>query len=234
MKIQISEAIFRTFPDAIFGIVAFRDIDNGGENPGITAALRQEEARIRKDLASATISEHPHIAPWREAYRKFGAKPKEYPSSIENLVRRVLKGYELPHINRLVDLYNTVSLRHIVPVGGEDLDKIQGVVQLTFAGESEPAVRMLGDMQEKAPKPGEVIYKDDVGAICRRWNWKEAERTKFTTETRNGFLVTEGLSPVGRSIIQAAVDDLASMMKAFCGGVIQCAILDPTNKELSI
>jgi DNA/RNA-binding domain of Phe-tRNA-synthetase-like protein len=85
------------------------------------------------------------FACWREAYRRFGAKPKDHPSSIENLVRRVSKGHSLRHVNRLVDLYNAISLKHLVPAGGEDLDAIDGDVELAFAGDAEPTVRLLGE-----------------------------------------------------------------------------------------
>jgi DNA/RNA-binding domain of Phe-tRNA-synthetase-like protein len=99
----------------------------------------------------------------------------------------VLNGATIGHINNLVSLYNTISLRHILPVGGEDLDRIVGDILLTRAGDDEPAVFLLGEKEARAPHAGEIIYKDEVGAICRRWNWKEADRTKLTQETRNAF-----------------------------------------------
>src|SRR6185503_13368083 len=116
------------------------NISNSGERAEIISGLRQEEAKTVERFAGVSVSEHPQILPWREAYRKFGAKPKDYPSSVENLTRRVLNGATMGYINNLVSLYNTVSLRHILPVGGEDLDKIVGNIQLTRAGNDEPAV----------------------------------------------------------------------------------------------
>jgi DNA/RNA-binding domain of Phe-tRNA-synthetase-like protein len=197
-KFRVDESIFNVFPDVILGIIIARNINNSGERAEIISALRQEEAKTVERFAAISISEHPQIAPWREAYRKFGAKPKDYPSSVENLIKRVSKGYSLPHINLLVDIYNGISLGHIVPVGGEDLDKIEGDIQLVFANDHETAIRLLGEREERAPKPGEVIYKDNSGAICRRWNWKEADRTKFTDATKNAVIVIEGLPPVFR------------------------------------
>lgn len=180
------------------------------------------------------MTEHPRIAPWREAYRKFGAKPKDHPSSIENLVRRALKGQPLPSINPLVDLYNTVSLRHLLPVGGEDLDRIEGNVLLTFAAADEPAVLLLGEAEARPPKPGEVIYRDGLGAICRRWNWKEADRTKLTPATRNAVLVIEGLPPVGREPVQAAAEELAVLIRDHCGGQIATALLERSHPSASL
>src|SRR5262249_17372961 len=163
--------------------------------------------------------------------RKFGAKPKDHPSSIENLLRRVLKGHRLPHINRLVDLYNAVSLRRLVPVGGEDLAAVDGDVELRFATDSEPAVRPLGQPAASAqpPKPGEVIYADSAGALCRRWNWKEADRTKLTEATTDGFLVVEGLPPVDRPGVEAALVDLSALLTAHCGGSVRTTLLDREN-----
>ena len=231
-KLQVSDAIFRSFPDVVLGVVAFQKIDNAGERAEVMDALRLEEARIRTQFAQGAINDHPQIAPWREAYRKFGAKPKDYASSIENLVRRAVKGHTIPHINLLVDLYNTISLRHIVPLGGEDIDKIEGDVELTFATEHEAPVRLLGEAEERAPRPGEVIYKDRIGAICRRWNWKEADRTKFTEQTTRGFLVVEALPPVERRLVEQAVDELSVLIETYCGGQIRTGIVDGAHPSV--
>jgi DNA/RNA-binding domain of Phe-tRNA-synthetase-like protein len=224
--LRVTGEVFARFPDVVLGVVVARGIDNSGDGTGLAGPLRQEEERVRAALAGAQIAEHPHIAPWREAYRKFGAKPKEHPSSIENLARRVLKGWSVPHVNPLVDLYNTISLRRLVPVGGEDLDRIAGDVLLTFATDREAPVHLLGEPEARPPKPGEVIYRDDLGTLCRRWNWKEAERTKLTAATRHAFLVIEGLPPVGRDLVERAAGELGRLVRAHCGGEVRMAVID--------
>jgi DNA/RNA-binding domain of Phe-tRNA-synthetase-like protein len=232
--LRVTDDLFARFPEAMLGLVIAHGIDNGGENAEILGMLRAEEALTRAAFAGVQISEHPRIAPWREAYRAFGAKPKDYPSSIENLVRRVVKGHTLPHVNTLVDAYNTISLRHVVPIGGEDLDTISGDVLLTFAGEAEPPVILLGEPEPRAPRPGEVIYRDDIGAICRRWNWKEAERTKLTAGTRNAFLAIEGLPPIGPDLVDSAASDLADLVRHHCGGRVTTARIDRGRPTVSL
>lgn len=233
-SLRVTPDIFTRFPEAVVGVVIGRDLDNRGEPPDIMSSLRQEEARLRTRFAEADLSRHPHIAAWRDAYRAFGAKPKDYPSSIENHVRRISKGHSLSHINKLVDLYNTVSLRYLIPVGGEDLDAIRGDVVLTFAAEDEAPVRLLGEAEDRRPRPGEVIYRDDLGAICRRWNWKEADRTKLTETTRNAVLVIEGLPPVGSALVQLALDDLAGLVTTYCGGTVATGSLDVTQPHIGL
>ena len=222
------------FPEAILGVIAFHDIRNRGENADVMMALWKEEASVIERFQTGSVQDHPHVAVWREAYRKFGAKPKDNPSSIENLVRRSIKGQAMRHINLLVDLYNTISLRYILPVGGEDLEKIQGDIELTFAGGNEPAVKLLGEPEARPPKPGEVIYKDEIGAICRRWNWKEADRTKFTEDTQHGFIVIERLPPVEPAIVNRAINELAEMIQTHCSGSVVKGTLNATNPEMSL
>jgi DNA/RNA-binding domain of Phe-tRNA-synthetase-like protein len=224
--LRVTDEILDRFPEVVLGVVTVHGIDNSGDGDDLLGPLRGEEARVRERLAGAQITEHPHIAPWREAYRAFGAKPKDHPSSIENLARRVLKGQAVPRVNPLVDLYNTISLRHLVPVGGEDLDRIAGEVLLALATDHEAPVHLLGEPEARPPKPGEVIYKDDVGTLCRRWNWKEAERTKLTAATRHAFLVIEGLPPVGGELVRQAAEELAALVRAHCGGDAAVALID--------
>jgi DNA/RNA-binding domain of Phe-tRNA-synthetase-like protein len=232
--LRVTAEIFARYPEAVLGVVIAHGVESSGEDSGVAQQLREEEDRVRGRFAGMQVSEHPHIAPWREAYRAFGAKPKDYPSSIENLVRRVLKGWTIPHINGLVDAYNAVSLRWVLPVGGEDLEAIRGDVLLTFAGPAEAPVTLLGEPEPRAPHAGEVIYKDGAGAICRRWNWKEADRTKLTAATRHAFLVIEGLPPVGRHLVETAAGDLAEIVRASCGGQVRTALIDREHPEAEL
>lgn len=234
MNLIISDTIFEDFPGLILGVVILHDIDNSQNKAEITELLRQAEAGLTGKFGDTPVIEHPHVAIWREAYRKFGAKPKDYPSSVENLTRRVLNGTVIGHINNLVSLYNTISLRHILPVGGEDLDKIVSDVLLTWAGHDEPAILLLGEKEARAPHAGEIIYKDAAGAICRRWNWKEADRTKLTPETKNAFLVIESLPPVSRDAVEAAARDLAELVERYCGGAVSTAFLDKDTRQVKL
>jgi DNA/RNA-binding domain of Phe-tRNA-synthetase-like protein len=234
MNLVITDTIFDDFPEVVLGVVILHNIDNTQYKVEITDMLRQAEAGLSGKFGGIPVIEHPYISAWREVYRKFGAKPKDSPSSVENLTRRVLNGAVIGHINNLVSLYNTISLRHILPVGGEDLDKIAGDVLLTRAGNDEPAIFLLGEKEARAPHPGEIIYKDEAGAICRRWNWKEADRTKLTGETKNAFLVIESIPPVPRETVETAARELADLVQQFCGGTVSTAFLDKDIRQIKL
>ena len=237
MRFRIAAKIFEDFPEVRVGVVTARGLDNPGGDPAITKDVREAETALVESFREGHVTEHPRIASWREAYRKFGAKPKKHLSSIESLARRALKGDTLRSINKLVDIYNVVSLRHVVPVGGEDLDRIEGDIVLIRASESEAPVKLLGEAEERPPAAGEVIYSDDRGAICRRWNWKEADRTKLTEDTRRAVLVIESLppvgpvAPVGSIELERAIDELAELIQRHCGGETVATILNRERPE---
>ncbi len=234
MNVSITDSVLGLFPETSVGIAVARGVDNRRPDRAIGDELAREEDALRQRIGDAPLTEYPHIAPWREAYRRFGSKPKKYQSSIENLVRRVRQGEPLRRINPIVDLYNTVSLRFLVPVGGEDLDAICGDIVLAVAGDDESPVRLLGEPEARAPGAGEIIYKDDVGAICRRWNWKEADRTKLTPETTNVILVIESLPPVPQSTVKDALDALATLIQSHCGGEVTTSVLDRDSRSMRL
>ncbi len=232
MKFIVSKEIFDKFPDLNIGVVIAQSIDNAGVSEEIIRLLREKETEIRQNFDSQTLSQTPKIDCWRKAYSAFGAKPKDNLSSVENLYKLVLKVSEIRHINKLVDIYNFMSLKHVVPLGGEDLDKIHGDIKLTVAGSNEPAVLLLGDKEPRAPHEGEVIYKDEVSAICRRFNWREADRTKLTEQTRNVILVAEGLPPTTRADVELIANELKNTVQKYCSGNLSAFILNQSNPEI--
>lgn len=234
MRFRIDQRIFERFKGANIGVVAAKGIDNTGIAEGIQEKIREQEKGIREKYSNETLSQQPKIDIWRKAYSAFGAKPKENRSSVENLYRMVLNGTELRHINKLVDIYNLVSLKHMLPAGGEDLDKMKGDIELTFAGPEEEPILLLGDKEPRPPHPGEVIYKDGISTICRRWNWREADRTKLTEGTKNCMLVLEGLAPVKKEEIEAATIELKEMVQKHCGGKITHTMLDENSREMDL
>lgn len=232
MKFRIDDKIFEDFDKPFIGVVVASGINNQSSNPEIGKLLREAEKQLRKQFEGVEVSEHPYIVPWREAYRKFGSKPRDFRSSIEALSRIVLKGSEIRNINKLVDLYNLISIKYILPVGGEDLNKMKGDLILGYA-KGDEKYSALGEEENDPPKLGEVIYKDDIGVICRRWNWREADRTKLTKDTQNTILVIESLSPIPQDIAEKSTKELRELVKKFCGGNVETFFLEEKTPEIT-
>ena len=135
MKSFIAEDLFwELFPQAAVGVVVVEGMKPTAQIPqedvdAIAALLDRANIDAERHLTSDTISENAPVKAWREAYRLFKTK-KGARCSIENLLKRVLKGKPVGHITPAVDIYNTVSLTYALPVGGEDLHAIEGDLRL--------------------------------------------------------------------------------------------------------
>jgi lysyl-tRNA synthetase class 2 len=229
MKFKIMPDIFEKYPEAIVGILVVRNLNNEGKNEEIIQIIRNEENRLRSELKLGDLAQNSNIANWRRAYKLFGEDKDR--ASHEALIRRILKGNEITHINKLVDIYNYISIKYRSPVGGEDLDKIKGDIILKFATGNEKFF-MLGSTEESHPENGEVIYVDDKEVLCRKWNWRESDNTKFTEETKNAFLVMEALPPLAKEIIERTLEEFGELVRKYCDGNITTYILDKNNMEI--
>lgn len=233
MKFIIESRIFDKFPGLKVGIVRGKQIDNRGESDEIMGLIKERQEEIRKEFDSETLSQHPKIQAWRRAYSSFGAKPKKYKSSVESLYRMVLRGVDLRPINKIVDLYNNISLKHLVPVGGDDIFKVEGNISLTFARGDEPFTP-LNSEETVTAKEGEVVYTDSKEVLCRRWNWRECDKTKMTEETEEVLLVVEGLPPVSKEEVQRIIQELSTLIIEYCRGENKTFLLEERNNEVEI
>jgi lysyl-tRNA synthetase class 2 len=232
MKFIIAKEIFEKWPDYIGGVVIAKNIDNKGSSDDILDLIKREEAKIKSDFNLENLAQHPFVQNWRKVYSSFGSRPAEFRASSEALIRRTLKGDNVSHINKLVDIYNYISLKYRTPVGGEDLDKISGNLYLRFADGTEKFIP-LGSNENDNPEAGEVIYVDDnKNVLCRRWNWRESEVTKLTEDTRNAVLVLEALPPVTKGMVRDAVDESAQLVRKYCGAETQVFVLNKDNSYI--
>ena len=224
MKSFIAEDSFwELFPQAAVGVVVVEGMKPTAQIPqedvdAIAALLDRANIDAERHLTSDTISENAPVKAWREAYRLFKTK-KGARCSIENLLKRVLKGKPVGHITLAVDIYNTVSLPYALPVGGEDLHAIEGDLRLKVTDGGD-AFLPLGEEADDPTLPGELAYIDDAGAVCRCWNWRDGERTALTDDSKKAFLIIESVDPARADDLAAATDQLAAMVQQYLGADI--------------
>lgn len=210
--VVVDDAVHERYPEYVALVLTASGLSNGPTDDASSAALTAAEEALRASgLAKAT--DHPHIAAWRAAFSAFGAKPSRFPSSAEALMTRVLKGGELPRINVLVDLYNAVSVRYVIPLGGEDADRLEGALRLTVTEGGEPFDPRGDGSDVEAVGAGEVVWRDDAGVTCRRWNWRQGRRTQLTEDSTHAFFVFDRLDGVSLDELHAAADELSALLR---------------------
>ena len=221
------------FPCAKIGIIVCHGIDNSiKDKEKYEKMLSQAEKEALIHIQDTEFSNNKVIKVWREAFQNFKTK-KGARSSIEALLKRIHNGNHLGTINPLVDIYNSVSLKYALPCGGEDIDTFCGDIRLTKAIGDELFVP-LGTNENSPPYEGEIVYKDDKGAICRCWNWRESLRTILTENTENAFLCIESVDESRVSEFEKALKDLSEIVQDNIGGTSKIEILDIINREITI
>ncbi|QKW05235.1 cytoplasmic protein [Streptomyces sp. NA04227] len=229
LTLTVSDEVRTLAPDFTHLAVEAHGLVNGPGTDASSALLDRAAARLAARLDGRPPHEDPHLAAWRAAYTAFGAKPSRTRNSAEALARRALTDAGLPRVNLLVDLYNAISVAHLLPVGGEDLDRIRGGMRLVRArGDEEFATAAGGEAVVEHPEPGEVVWRDEAGVTCRRWNWRQGVRTRLTEDSVSALFLLEALGPVSHADLSAAGKELAELLAEFSPGA-QVTVHDPVS-----
>ncbi|RJL00877.1 B3/B4 domain-containing protein [Enterobacter chuandaensis] len=181
-----------------------------------TAALAQAcQQMLNDDVPWAAA----HLSDWDEVFKAFGAKPKRTPCSAAALRKRVQKDGSLPSLDPVVDIYNAVSIRYAIPVGGENLAAYSGAPRLTLADGSEPFdTYKEGQPVIEHPEPGEVIWRDDLGVTCRRWNWRQGVRTRLDSQAQSMWFILESLPSMPLAALEEAGEELVNNLQRLMPG----------------
>ncbi|WP_030326026.1 B3/B4 domain-containing protein [Streptomyces flavochromogenes] len=227
LTLTVSDEVRTLVPGFTALVIEAHGLVNGPSDEASSALLDDAARRLAERLDGRTPDQDPHIAAWRAAYTAFGAKPSRTRNSAEALARRALADGGLPRINRLVDAYNAVSVAHLIPVGGEDLGRIRGAMRLVRATGGEPFVTMAAGVETvEHPEAGEIVWCDEEGVTCRRWNWRQGPRTRIDDDTVDAFFLLEALAPMTRDELLAAGTELAESLEKLSPGA-RIAVRDP-------
>ncbi|KUO05480.1 B3/B4 domain-containing protein [Streptomyces caeruleatus] len=219
LSLTVSDEVRALAPGFTHVAVEAHGLVNGPSTEESSALLDDAARRLAVRLEGRAPHEDPHIAAWREVYTAFGSKPSRTRNSAEALAKRALTDAGLPRINLLVDVYNAISVAHLVPVGGEDIDRIEGGMRLVRATGEEDFVTVAGGEEAvEHPDAGEVVWRDDAGVTCRRWNWRQGPRTRLTEETTSGIFLLESMAPMPVAEVEQAATELAELLEKFSPG----------------
>jgi DNA/RNA-binding domain of Phe-tRNA-synthetase-like protein len=220
----IDPAVLALRPDYRALLIAVTGVRGGPSDDVSEAALVRAEESAKRRLADGPSESLPEIAAWREAFLGFGVKHRTARSSVEALVRRADGG--LPRIDRLTDLYNAISVEHLVPIGGENLAAYVGAPRLVRSAGDEPFDTLVeGEPTTVTADPGEVVWRDDAGVTCRRWNWRQCVRTRLDTTTADVLFIVDALAPMTTESLVAVGDALVEAVTAGAPDAVASSVL---------
>ncbi|MET7941351.1 phenylalanine--tRNA ligase beta subunit-related protein [Streptomyces sp. NPDC005302] len=219
LTLTVSDEVRALAPGFTYVAVEADGLVNGPSTEGTSTLLDDASRRLAERLGGRPPHEDPHMAAWRETYTAFGSKPSRTRNSAEALAKRALSDAGLPRINVLVDVYNAISVAHLIPVGGEDTEHIRGAMRLVRATGDEDFVTVAGGEETvEHPDAGEVVWRDDAGVTCRRWNWRQGPRTRLTERSSSAVFLLESLAPMPVADVEAAGAELAELLAKFSPG----------------
>lgn len=226
-KIIISDKIFEKYPTFRRGIIIINDIEITPGSKRIKRML-DKEIESKKSLDVTQIKE---VQIWDEAHKDFGSNPNEYYPSIKSLLLRI-KTTGFPFINSAVGAFNYISLKYLIPCGGDDIDKIKGDLKLDLSTGTEQFIP-LGKTELDNPAEGEVIFFDTAtnNIMCRRWNWRNGDITKITSQTKHLVINIDGIQDAD---VIAPRDDLAEVLKTHCKANLRVDLLDKDHQEITL
>jgi DNA/RNA-binding domain of Phe-tRNA-synthetase-like protein len=208
-------AVLDRYPGIHAGIVIASGLTNGPAPPALQERYGAAQKEVAERLATTPPAGLPSIAAWRRAFAAFGAKPTQYRSAAEALLRRLAKHGDIPSINTLVDLGNLVSIRYALPVAVVDLAGIDGGITVRFATGTERFTD-LGSAEPVVPEPGEVVFVDRAGVACaRRWCWRQSAQSATRATTTEALVVVEGLHEGAERDVAAAREEIVALLGEF-------------------
>jgi tyrosyl-tRNA synthetase len=226
--IVVGDEIFEMFPSFQRGVIIVKEIQNSETNE----RLRKLLADQIENMKGKGFIVHPNVVAWHKAHEMFGSNPNRFPPSIESLLKRTEKD-GFPFVNSVVALFNYISLKYLIPCGGDDIDKIAGNLTLGLA-KGDEVFTGLGSKEEEHPNKGEVIYFDDRAkqVMCRKWNWRNSSFTAITTASKQIVINLDGIDPVNQDIILEAQNELNLLLQQECNAVTETNLLNKENNYL--
>lgn len=230
---QYHSDILTRYPTVVGGVILARGMTNGPASKDLQVAFIAEQQATLQHIGDTPLSQIKSVAAWRNVFRSFGVDPTQYRSAAEALLRRLTKKGDIPSINLLVDLGNLVSIRYALPVAVFDTHTLHGAVTVHFANGSE-RYTTLGQYEVEHPEPGEVVFSDETRlVIARRWCWRQSDQSAAQQETTQAIITVEAHHAEGKQDVDAALNDLQTLLRTHTGGNFISGRLDASNPAIS-
>lgn len=137
MKISIAGEVYSIVPKTSLGILSYK-VTVVPSNLEFTNLFEDTVAKLSQEYSIEKIAKNPHVFSTREAYKALGKSPQEYRNAAEAMLRRIVQGKGLYHINNIVDVNNLISITSGYSIGSYDAKHLKGNIELCRAESGSP------------------------------------------------------------------------------------------------
>ena len=226
----VAPEIFVAFPGMRLVVATVERLDNTVVRPSVERAWIAAWESVGKD-GLYDAREHPFVKAWRNDFATQGVSMKRFPTSVEALMRRALKGGVPFSINPLVDFYNSITLSFSCPAGAFDIDMISERIELRRTGVGD-CFQSLDSSEIAAVPPNEIAYASGTQVLTRHFMWRQSKFALVTPQTQTVFLVAEVPSVAGKEMAHGIETAFADGLHEHFGCTTKTFILDEKSTEI--
>lgn len=216
-RIVISSEVKAKFPDLSLATAMVKGVKVEKTLSPITEFIVKTVKNLRGRFTMDSIRNNSIVRAYRDFYWRLGVDPTKQRPASEALLRRVVKGLNLPSINNVVDACNLASIETLVPIGLYDYDKIEGGLTLRFARNGE-VFKPIGGRDEVLTS-NQIVLADNV-KILHVYPFRDSRDTMITESTRNVLIVSCGAPKVPIELTIEAAVKTSRYIQLFAGGFV--------------
>ena len=217
----IDKKLAEKYPSINIGVAIIKGITVKKNDVGLAKEI-EEFVKSQDELTNQAIGLFPEIQSYRKIYKEMGVDWHSKRPSPEALLRRLAQKKGLYEINTCVDAYNLIVMKHRVSSGAFDLDQMKLPTVLRFPKEGEE-ILLLGDKELTKYKPIDLAYFDQIGGYNIYFNYRDAQRTAVTENTKNIILNIDGIYDITREKVEQSLKENIEIITKYCGGKVELA-----------
>ncbi|MFA6080865.1 MAG: lysine--tRNA ligase [Patescibacteria group bacterium] len=218
---SIDQKVIQKYPSINIGIAVIKNISIKRSDPKLNEEINKF-VQLQSDLSNEIISSYPEVLTYRKLYKEMGVDWHSRRPSPEALLRRISQKKDLYQINTCVDAYNLIVMKNRVSVGAFDYDKFHFPTVMRFPKEGEE-ILLLGDKEPTKFRSIELAYFDKSGGYNIDFNYRDAQRTAVTEETKDVLLNIDGIFDIDRQKVEKSLQESINMILKYCGGTVEFA-----------
>ena len=216
MEFKVEKAVLDAGVKIVF--VVIRGLDNSKENVEWHAHREVLLNNLLERYKDIDVHKDPILEGFNLLHDHIGVKRRKNIPASENLIKLLQKHSSLTYINKIVDIYNLISLDSKLALGAHNIDRVSGNVTLRFTDGTERFVP-LGQTEPVAINPHEYSYIDDSNEVLCRLEIRQVQKTLVDETARNVFYIVQGNDATSDELLHQTAQKIIDLTTQYCGGV---------------
>lgn len=214
--LELAGPLQERFPRLTAQVIRFRNVKVERKNNELELYKKEMAQEVVGKWNLEDLRDHHKFRAYRDFFWKLDIDPTKTRPAAEALIRRVLRGRDLPLINTWVDSYNLASMKTAIPIASFDSDLLEGDLMMREAIQGE---MFLGIGMDKPVvlNGGEVVIEDGKRLVAI-YPYRDADYSKVNLSTHNVLMLMCGAPNISKVDLDEAAEVSKAIVLKFCDG----------------